>query len=472
MYLGITNSIAADYVTVGRGDANGLLKFNPVFLPYNPSVYICGTNGPSSLVGVYVVGDNSPGEGSSSSDTNDFSGGTVNAQINYLCVGRGREGASDTTTCSGFLTFDTGNITANALVIGFIYPNGSNSIAKGTVNVNGSGTLTVFTNITLASWPNTGGSGSVQGTLNVNGGTVEATNISGGGETSTINFNSGTMDLQPDWAAAPGVIANVSTLTVGASAGGNPALLTDVAQISTTNTLTIATNGVITGNTIFSSPAVVIGGTISPGNSSAGGMTNSGTYAFGPGGHYAVTVDDASAGPVQGWSFLQAGTGVDVQASAASPFTIDVETADNPAANFDSRSNYDWVIATANNGITNFSLGSFVITTASFANNIGSGSFYLHTNGNSLVLSFTNNLAPAIPPVVINVQASGSNLVFSGTNGNAGAPYYVLASTNLALPAAQWTVIGTNNFDSNGNFNFTNPLDPNTPQLFYQLQLQ
>lgn len=472
MYLGISNSISADYVTVGRGDANGLLRFNPAFLPYNPSVYICGTNGPSSPVGVYVVGDNSPGEGSSGSDTNDFSGGTVNAQINYLCVGRGREGASDTTTCSGFLTFDTGNITANALVIGFIYPNGSNSIAKGTVNVNGRGTLTVYTNITLASWPNAGGSGSVQGTLNINDGTVEATNIAGGGEISTINLNSGTMDLQPDWAAAPGVIADVSTLTVGAPGGGNPALLTDVAQVSTLNPLTIAPNGMIAGNTIFSSPALVIDGTISPGNSSAGAMTNSGTIAFGPGGHYVVTMDDALAGPVQGWSFLQAGTGIDVQASAGTPFTIDLETADNPAANFDSRSNYDWVIATANNGITNFSPGSFVITTASFANDIGIGSFYLHTNGNSLVLSFTNNLAPIVASVVINIQASGSNLVFSGTNGNAGAPCYVLASTNVALPVAQWTVIETNNFDSNGNFNFTNPLDPNTPQMFYQLQLQ
>jgi hypothetical protein len=471
MYLGISNVIATDYATIGRGDANDLLKFNPAFLAYIPSVYICGTNGSSSLVGVYVVGDNSPGEGSSTSNTNDFSGGTVNAQINYLAVGRGREGASDTTTCSAYLTFDTGSINANSLAIGFLYPTGSNSFANGTVNVNGSGTLTVFTNITLANRPATGGSGSVQGTLNINGGTVEATNISGAGGTSTINLNSGTLDLQPGWASAAGLIANVTTLNVGASGGGDPALLTGAAQVTTANALTIGPNGTIIGNTIFSAPSLVINGTVSPGNSSAGTMTNSGSMTFGAGGNFAVTVDDALAGPAAGWSLLQAGGSINVQSTAGNPFVIAVQTAADPAANFDQKNNYDWVIATASGGISNFSPANFIIDSSLFGNLIGSGSFYLHTNGNSLVLSFTNNLAP-VTPVVINIQASGTNLVFSGTNGNAGAPYYVLTSTNLELPPTQWTITSTNYFDGSGNFDFTNFVNPTAPLMFYRLQLQ
>src|SRR5262249_30292873 len=138
---------------------------------------------------------------------NDFTGGAVNAFINYLCVGRGRQGATDTTTSSGFLTFDQGNITANALAIGFLYPSGSNSFANGTVNVNG-GTLAVMTNIVMATQPNSGGTGAVLGTLNINGGTVEVTNITGGG-TSTVNLTSGTLNLQPVWATTPGVISNI-----------------------------------------------------------------------------------------------------------------------------------------------------------------------------------------------------------------------------------------------------------------------
>jgi hypothetical protein len=41
-----------------------------------------------------------------------------------------------------------------------------------------------------------------------------------------------------------------------------------------------------------------------------------------------------------------------------------------------------------------------------------------------------------------------------GTNGIPTATYYVLAPTNLALPAANWTVMATNTFDADGNFNF------------------
>jgi hypothetical protein len=48
----------------------------------------------------------------------------------------------------------------------------------------------------------------------------------------------------------------------------------------------------------------------------------------------------------------------------------------------------------------------------------------------------------------------------------------VLASTNLALPVANWPVVSTNAFDASGNFNFTNPPSPNAPQAFYILRLQ
>jgi hypothetical protein len=62
--------------------------------------------------------------------------------------------------------------------------------------------------------------------------------------------------------------------------------------------------------------------------------------------------------------------------------------------------------------------------------------------------------------------------VIAGSNGVPGWPYIVLTSTNLALPAANWSVKATNAFDSAGNFLFTNATDPATIQLFYLLQLQ
>lgn len=469
IYLGISNSIAADYITIGRGDVNDLLKFNPAFTNQNPSVFINGTNGSASPVGVYVVGDDSPGAGGSATATNDFTGGTVNAFANYLCVARGREGASDTGTSTAALTFNNGNITANTLVVGFLYPNGSNSFAVGTVNVNG-GTLTVVSNFALASLPGVG-TGSAQGTLNINGGLIQAVNIFGAGGTSAINLKSGTLDLQPGWAVAQGVITNVTTINIGGGASGD-ALLADAALIATPNPLNIAFNGVVAGNTIISAPGVVVNGTISPGISSggAGGITNSGSVTFGPGGHFVVTMEDAAAGPALGWSFLQSGGGIDIQSTAANPFTINLGTAGSPADNFNPSSNYDWVIATGAS-IANFAANEFVINSSQFQNGLGSGSFYLHTTGNSLVLSFTNNLAP-VTPVTVNATLNSGNLVGTGSNGVPFHPYYVLASTNLSLPLANWTVISTNAFDAAGNFSFTNTPAQTASPTFYILQLQ
>jgi hypothetical protein len=78
---------------------------------------------------------------------------------------------------------------------------------------------------------------------------------------------------------------------------------------------------------------------------------------------------------------------------------------------------------------------------------------------------------PATPPGFGAVKLSGTNLIFTGTNGVLNWPYYVLASTNLALPLAQWPRVATNSFDGAGDFNFTNGISPSGPQQFYILQI-
>jgi hypothetical protein len=66
---------------------------------------------------------------------------------------------------------------------------------------------------------------------------------------------------------------------------------------------------------------------------------------------------------------------------------------------------------------------------------------------------------------------SGNSVFFSGTNGSPDWTYYVLASTNLSLPLADWAVVATNSFDSQGHFSFTNTAATNVPQTFYALAL-
>jgi hypothetical protein len=76
-----------------------------------------------------------------------------------------------------------------------------------------------------------------------------------------------------------------------------------------------------------------------------------------------------------------------------------------------------------------------------------------------------------VTPRINALNLSGVNLAMGGTNGFPGGLYYVLAATNVAMPRNQWLPISTNPFDGNGNFNFTNPLNPAAPQIFYLLQL-
>jgi hypothetical protein len=83
------------------------------------------------------------------------------------------------------------------------------------------------------------------------------------------------------------------------------------------------------------------------------------------------------------------------------------------------------------------------------------------------ILASTQPARPRITSFVM----SGGNLVLGGANGVIGGTYYVLTSTNVALPISIWTRVATNNFDTNGNFSFTIGVDPNAPYQFYLLQL-
>jgi len=66
---------------------------------------------------------------------------------------------------------------------------------------------------------------------------------------------------------------------------------------------------------------------------------------------------------------------------------------------------------------------------------------------------------------------SGTNVIFNGSGGPSSATYWVLASTNVALPLTNWTRILTNQFNASGDFTFTNAVTPAVPQRFYILQM-
>jgi len=84
-----------------------------------------------------------------------------------------------------------------------------------------------------------------------------------------------------------------------------------------------------------------------------------------------------------------------------------------------------------------------------------------------------NLLVQLPPPPAITgfVQATNGSFLVSGTNGTPGFGYYVLTTTNLALPLSQWAAVATNVFDANGNFAFTNAPGVGAPQNYFLLKL-
>jgi hypothetical protein len=85
---------------------------------------------------------------------------------------------------------------------------------------------------------------------------------------------------------------------------------------------------------------------------------------------------------------------LNVNATAQSPFTIDITGLDSlnqigTVANFNNTQTYSWRLLTAQSGINSFTTEKFQLLSNNFQNILGTGSFWLSQNGNSLYLNFS-----------------------------------------------------------------------------------
>ncbi|MGH7952923.1 MAG: beta strand repeat-containing protein, partial [Limisphaerales bacterium] len=96
---------------------------------------------------------------------------------------------------------------------------------------------------------------------------------------------------------------------------------------------------------------------------------------------------------------------------------------------------------------------------------LGWDTSHLNSDGSIRVIAQTT------PPSFNSVTLNGSNLVMSGSGGTADGTYYVLGSTNIALPLTSWTPIATNQFDGSGNFSFTNVVNAASPAQFFDISV-
>jgi autotransporter-associated beta strand protein len=206
--LGQTNALFCDSIVVGRGkcdSATPSMIFNGTFT--SPTAYFRGTNG-TPRVSSWVIGDGFGGHSSTAFayGTCDFTGGSVDALVDTLVVGRGSSpsisGANIPGT--GTLTLAAGNMDINTLQVGYTTTVGNGT---GTVNLNG-GNLLVNSSLEFA---HTGGSG----TLNISAGTaiLNAGAVSGGG-TSAINMTGGTLVATNSAMPVGTVVSPIGTVVV------------------------------------------------------------------------------------------------------------------------------------------------------------------------------------------------------------------------------------------------------------------
>lgn len=75
------------------------------------------------------------------------------------------------------------------------------------------------------------------------------------------------------------------------------------------------------------------------------------------------------------------------------------------------------------------------------------------------------------PPPTLQMSRLAGAHQFAGGGGPAGGTNYLLATTNLALAAALWPRVATNQFDLAGNYSLTSSVPVGVARQFYRLQL-
>jgi fibronectin type 3 domain-containing protein len=93
-------------------------------------------------------------------------------------------------------------------------------------------------------------------------------------------------------------------------------------------------------------------------------------------------------------------------------------------------------------------------------------------DGNYLAGTNSLNQVETVAQFKALTNTGGSGLALGGSGGLPGGTYYVLVSTNMAASRSSWVPVLTNQFDNNGNFNFTNGLNTSLPQGFYIIQVK
>jgi autotransporter-associated beta strand protein len=326
LFLGTANNLNTTTLNMGGFNGSGIISFQSGLT--NPVLTLRGLTGGSSAVANAFIGTTTSGT-RSGDGTLDLTGGSLDANVTNLIVGR--HAASANNAVSSSVIMPAGTLDAGSIVLGLKSVNlntGTDTTGTPTINASftqGGGTVKTASlvmgnnnNASLAILP------VLKPTYNLSGGTLFAASISAGGggfNTTTsernLNINGGTLrnydastNLDVDGvdttaggrlniiAGASGATFNADatrTITLGANTrldgsgaitkSGSGTLLINGASSTYTGTLTVNA-GTLGGATSLGGNVTIGGsGTLAPGNSPgimtvAGDVNMGGTYAY------------------------------------------------------------------------------------------------------------------------------------------------------------------------------------------------
>lgn len=467
----------ANWVSLGRGGQATVNFSGGTFAKTGNGNFIIGDGGTAVLnqSGTATLTINSEfwiGQSGSGNGTYNMSGGT-NTVGSWVAVGRGGTGVWN---MSGGSFTKTGN-SGNHMTIA--------SGGPGTINQTG-GTITSTLSSTFigegtqpAVWNMNGGStflslvnlpinNNANGTLNLNGGTFSATEITTGnaGGKGTLNFNGGTLvaasgasanflhDISTNNVLAGGAVIDSGANTIsipqpfldaGGSGGltkvGNGTLYLNGVNTYTGSTL-VSTGALGGSGTIAGPVSVAAGATLAPGTASIGTLTINNNLTLAGSSKTFVKVS------------LNGGVTNSDQVVGLTSVT------------------YAGALTVSNVGTNVLTVGSQfqLFTAGAFSGNYSSVAILPFGTGTFNPATGKLTITSMVPPVVNPPVTSGGNLILSGTGGTPGGAYTWLTTTNLLNPIGTWTVGVSGVYNSVGAFTNAIPINPSSPAQFYRFR--
>ncbi len=263
---------------------------------------------------------------------------------------------------------------------------------------------------------------------------------------------------------AGSTLSDTTSLTLPSSTTANFLLGTNAATVAVTGSLTLNSTPLnISTNSGFSA------GTYTLFSYTSGSLTGTPVLGTTPSGYTYNLTNVAAAKQLN--LVITSTNGIKptiTNQPATQSFYVGQSATFTAAASGTAPLSYQWRFNTSNSP-ANLTNSSLTLTNLQTTN---AGNYTLVvTNSYGADTSAVAVLTVVLPPKFNNVSGTnGGNFIVNGSGGLPGSNYIVLASTNVALPSAQWTRSATNHFNTAGNFTLTNTPGTNQ-QSYFQLQL-